>query len=114
MQAAVSCGLSHVSVMARMSIFFENKCRLNQTFVVANLMLRLMAGPRLILTSPDRRSIMANLNVSLEQDIGSNLRLNKGEDMANHILCIVMTKKGTRCDFLQFCFGQKTNTLLHR
>ena len=40
-----------------------------------NLMLELMAGPGLILTSPSRRSIMANLQVGLEQGIGGNLRL---------------------------------------
>ena len=58
-QAAVSCGLSQVSVMARMFIFFENNKSLSdavlpgtdRTFVVANLMLRLMAGPGLIQTS---------------------------------------------------------------
>ena len=67
-QAAVSCGLRQVSAMARMSIFFENNKSLNdavlprtdRTSVVANLMLRLMAGPGLILTSPARRSTMAN------------------------------------------------------
>ena len=47
--------------------------RTDRTFVVGNLMLRLMADPGLILMSPARRSIMANLNVGLEHLIGSNL-----------------------------------------
>ena len=76
-------GLSQDSVIASMYIFFENNKSLNdavlpradRTFVVANLMLRLMADPRLILTPPARRSTLANLNVGLEQGIGSNLRL---------------------------------------
>ena len=67
-------GLSQVSVMARMYTFLENNKSLSdRTFVVANFMLRLMAGPGLIPTSPARRSIMVNLNVGLEQGIGSNL-----------------------------------------
>ena len=45
--------------------------------MVANLVLRLMAGPGLILTSPDRISTTANLNVGLEQGIGNNLRFNQ-------------------------------------
>ena len=81
MQAAVSCDLSQVSMMERMCIFFENNKplsdtvlpRTDQTFVVANPMLRLMAGSGLILTSLARRSIMADLNIGLEQRIGSNL-----------------------------------------
>ena len=83
MQAAVSCGLSQVSLMARMSIFFKNYKsltdavlpRTDRTFVAANLVLLLMAGPRLIVTSPARRCTMANLNVGLDKGIGSNLRL---------------------------------------
>ena len=76
-QAAVSCGLNQVSMSARMSIFFKNNKsltdvvlpRTDRMFVLTNLMLRLMAGPGLILTSPARRSIMANLSVGLEQGL---------------------------------------------
>ena len=69
-----SYGVLDWSVIARMSTLFENNKSLSdRTFVVANLMLRLMADPGLILTSPARRSIMADLNIGLEQGIGSNL-----------------------------------------
>ena len=69
MQAAVSCGLSQVSVTARMSIVLEiNKSlsgaalsRIDRTFVVANRMLRLTASPGFRLTSPSSRIIIANL-----------------------------------------------------
>ena len=83
MQATVSCGLSQVSVTARMSIVLEiNKSlsdavlsRIDRTFVVANRMLRLTAGPGFRLTSPASSRIIANLNVGVERGIGSNLRL---------------------------------------
>ena len=48
---------------------------LSRVFVVANLMMRLMTCPGLTPTSPARRNSMANLNVGLEQGIGSNRRL---------------------------------------
>ena len=49
--------------------------RIDRTFVVANRMLRLTAGPGFRLTSPARSRIIANLNVGVERRIGSNLRL---------------------------------------
>ena len=88
MQAEVSYGLRQVSVMASDVIL----PRTDQTFVVANLMLRVIAGPGLILKSPVRRSITANLNVGLDQRIGSNLRLRNGKRCkrkANDILSFV-------------------------
>ena len=79
MQAEVLYGLRQVSVMASDVIL----PRTDQTFVVAILMLRVIAGPGLILTSPVRRSITANLNVGLDQRIGSNLRLRNGIYLCN-------------------------------
>ena len=72
MQATVSCGLSQVSVTARMSIVLDiNKSlsdavlsRIDRMFMVANRMLRLTAGPGFRLTSPANSSIIANLNVA--------------------------------------------------
>ncbi len=83
MHAAVSCGLSQVSVTARMSIVLEvNKSvseavlsRIDRTLVVATRILRLIAGPGLRLTSPASSKIIANLNVGLERGIGSNFLL---------------------------------------
>ena len=77
------CGLSQVSVTTRMSIVSEiNKSlsdavlsRIYRTFVVANRMLRLTAGPGFRLTSPATSRIIANLNVGVERGIGNNLRL---------------------------------------
>ena len=79
MHATVSCGLSQVSVTARMSIVLEiNKSlsdAVDRTFVVANRMLRLTAGPGFRLSSPASSRIIANLNIGVERVIGSNLRL---------------------------------------
>ena len=72
MHSTVSCGLGQASVTARMSIVLEiNKSlsdavlsRTDRTFVVANRMLRLTAGPGL---SPASSRIITNLNVGLQQ-----------------------------------------------
>ena len=48
------------------------KSRTDRTFVVANRMLRLTAGPGLRLMSPASSRIIANLNVDVERGIGSN------------------------------------------
>ena len=81
--APVSCGLSQVSVTARMSIVLEIIrsvreavfSRIERMLVVARRMLCLTTGPGLRLTSPDSSKIKANLNVGLERGIGSKFRL---------------------------------------
>ena len=81
--ASVSCGLSQVSVTARMSIVLEIIrsvreavfSRIERMLVVARRMLCLTTGPGLRLTSPASSKIKANLNVGLERCIGSNFRL---------------------------------------
>ena len=81
--ASVSCGLSQVSVTARMSIVLEIIrsvreavfSRIERMLVVARRMLCLTTGPGLRLTSPASSKIKANLNVGLERGIGSNFRL---------------------------------------
>ena len=63
--------------------FFENNKslsdavvpRIDRTFMVPNLMLRLIADEGLILIYPARRIITANLNIRPEQGIGRYLRL---------------------------------------
>ena len=49
--------------------------RIGRTFVVANRLLRLTAGPGFRLTSPATSRMIANLNVGVERGIGSNLQL---------------------------------------
>ena len=79
--ASVSCGLSQVSVTARMSIVLEIIrsvreavfSRIERMLVVARRMLCLTTGPGLRLTSPASSKIKANLNVG--RGIGSNFRL---------------------------------------
>ena len=69
--ASVSCGLSQVSVTARMSIVLEIIrsvreavfSRIERMLVVARRMLCLTTGPGLRLTSPASSKIKANLNV---------------------------------------------------
>ena len=78
--AAVSCGLSQVSMTARMSVVLEIIreavfSRMERMLVVARRMLYLIAGPGLRLTYPASSRINANLNVGLEWGIGSNFRL---------------------------------------
>ena len=88
--ASVSCGLSQVSVTARMSIVLEIIrsvieavfSRIERMLVVARRMLCLTTGPGLRLTSPASSKIKANLNVGLVMTenyylypIGSNFRL---------------------------------------
>ena len=53
----------------------NNNNRNNIKYLYCAKMLRLTAGSGLILKSPARRSTMANLNVGIEQGIGSNLPL---------------------------------------
>ena len=78
--AAVACGLSQVSVTARMSIVLEIIrsvreavfSRMERMLVVARRMLCLITGPGLRPTSPTSSKIKANLNVGLERGISCN------------------------------------------
>ena len=80
--ASVSCGLSQVSVTARMSIVLEIIrsvreavfSRIERMFVVARPVLCLTTGPGIRLTSPASSKIKDNLNGGLERGIGSNFR----------------------------------------
>ena len=80
---AVSWGLSHVSVTARISIVFEIIrsvreavfSRIDLILVVSRRMSCLTTGPGFRLTSPASSRINANLNVGVERGIGSNFRL---------------------------------------
>ena len=80
--AAMTCGLSQVSVTARMSIVLEiiksvrdTFSRMERMLVVAMRMLCLTTGPGLRLTYHASSKVKANLNVGLELNIGSNFRL---------------------------------------
>ena len=92
MHSTVSCGLSQVSVTARMSIVLEiNKplsdavlSRTDRTFVVANRMLRLTASPGL---SPASSRNITNLNVGVQWGIGSVLRLKQRLMLKIRVLC---------------------------
>ena len=107
----VSCGLSQVSVTARMSIVLEIIrsvreavfSRIERMLVVARRMLCLTTGPGLRLTYPASSKIKANLNVGLERGIGSNFRLK--HKLRHGRLCVassfdwllVLSTGGNRC-----------------
>ena len=80
---AVSCGLSQVSVTAKITIVLEIMwsvreavfSRMEQMLVVTRRMLCLTIGAGLRLTSPASSKIKANLDIGLERGIGINVRL---------------------------------------
>ena len=87
---AVLWGLSQVSVTVRISIVLETIrsvreavfSRMERMLVVARRMLCLTTGPGLRLTSPASSRIKANLNVCLEQGIGSSFHM---KQRLNHV-----------------------------